>query len=53
LDAGLTTSLCKKITVAKLKEVKTGRNVAEYPKVGYSSKKKKKEGAVLHNDNDL
>jgi hypothetical protein len=42
LDAGLTTLLCKKITDAKSKEVKTESSVAESSKEGYGSK-----GAVL------
>jgi hypothetical protein len=38
LDARLTALLVKKITVARSKEVKTGRNLAESSKEGYGSK---------------
>jgi hypothetical protein len=38
LDVRLTTLLCKKIIVAKSKEVKTGSNMAELPVEVYSSK---------------
>jgi hypothetical protein len=38
LDARLTTLLCKKIIVAKSKEVKSRSNVAESSKEGYGSK---------------
>jgi hypothetical protein len=34
MDARLTALTCKKITVAKSKEVKTGRNLAESSKEG-------------------
>jgi hypothetical protein len=37
LDARLTTLLCKRITVAKPKEVKTGSNLAESSKEDYGS----------------
>jgi hypothetical protein len=39
LDARLTTLLCKKIIVAKSKQVKTGSNPVESPKEGYGSKR--------------
>jgi hypothetical protein len=39
LDARLTHLLCKKITVAKSKEVKIGSNLAESSKEGYGSKR--------------
>jgi hypothetical protein len=39
LDARLTTLLCKKITVAKSKELKTGRNLAEPSKECYGPKR--------------
>jgi hypothetical protein len=39
LDTRLLTLLCKKITVAKSKEVKTGYNLAESSKKGYGSKR--------------
>jgi hypothetical protein len=39
LDAGLTSLLCKKIIVAKSKEVKTGCNLAESCKEGCGSKR--------------
>jgi hypothetical protein len=38
LDARLATLLCKKIIVAKSKEVKTGYSLAESSKEGYGSK---------------
>jgi hypothetical protein len=38
LGATLTTLLCKKNTVAKSKEVKTGYNLAEFSKVGMVQK---------------
>jgi hypothetical protein len=39
LDAGLTTLLCKQITVAKCEEVKTGCNLSNSPKEGYGSER--------------
>jgi hypothetical protein len=39
LEARLTSLLCKKINVAKSKEVKTGLNLAESSKEGYGSKR--------------
>jgi hypothetical protein len=39
LDARLIILLCKNITVAKTKEVKTGYNMAEFSKEGYGSKR--------------
>jgi hypothetical protein len=39
LNARLTTLLCKKIIVAKSKEVKTRSNLAELFKKGYGSKR--------------
>jgi hypothetical protein len=39
LDARLTTLLCKKIIVAKSKEVKTRSNLAESSKEGHDSKR--------------
>jgi hypothetical protein len=39
LDPKLATLLCKKIIVAKSKEVKTGCNLAESSKEGYGSKR--------------
>jgi spore maturation protein SpmB len=39
LDARLTPLLCKKITVAKSRQVKTGSNLAESSKEGYGSKR--------------
>jgi hypothetical protein len=39
LDEGLTSLLCKKKYVAKSREVKTGRSLAEYFKGGCGSKK--------------
>jgi hypothetical protein len=38
LDARLTTLLCKSISIAKSKEVKTGSNLAGSSKEGYGSK---------------
>jgi hypothetical protein len=42
LEARLTTLLCKRIIVARFKQMKTGCNLAEFSKEGYGSK-----GAVL------
>jgi hypothetical protein len=39
LDARLPTLFCKRIIVAKSKEVKTGCNLAEFSKEGYGSKR--------------
>jgi hypothetical protein len=39
LDARLTNLFCKKITVAKSKEVNAGCNLAKSSKEGYSSKR--------------
>jgi hypothetical protein len=39
LNASLTTLLCKRITVAKTKEAKTGCNLAESSKEGHDSQK--------------
>jgi hypothetical protein len=39
LDARLTTLLSKKMTAMKSKDRKTGLNLAEYSKEGYSSKR--------------
>jgi hypothetical protein len=39
LDASLTALLCKKITVAKSKEVKTACNLAKSSKESYGSKR--------------
>jgi hypothetical protein len=41
--------LCKKIIVAKSKEVKTGCNLAEYSKEGYGSKR----ASANDDDDDL
>jgi hypothetical protein len=39
LDVRLTTLLCKKITIAKFKEVNIKRTLAKYFREGYGSKR--------------
>jgi hypothetical protein len=39
LETRLTTLLCKRITVVKSRDVKTGSNLAELSKEGYGSKR--------------